>query len=184
MCHFFCFSRRYEKGLTLFELLIAIVILSVITGMAAPSFRQQILSEKTNGFSNEFSSAIQFARSQAIRTSGRVTLCASEDGVSCSDNWLKGFIVFNDTAASDQAAVPVIQDATAIYRVWTANPGLEAFTLKTDNDLTFLRFNSLGALVNTSKKPVDVVVKMTGCAADNKLQISVAGRVKQEPTAC
>lgn len=172
------------SGLTLFELLIAIVILSVITGMAAPSFRHQILSEKTNGFASEFSTAIQFARSQAVRTSNRVSLCASADGLTCSDDWSKGFIIFNDNAASDSAAVPVIENSAAIYRVWGENKSLSALAIDADNDLEFLRFNSIGALANTDKKPANVTIKMTGCRNDKILLISVSGRVKQDATAC
>ena len=48
---------------------------------------------------NEFLSMIQFTRSEAVKRNGRVTMCKSANGATCTaaGGWAQGWIVFTDS---------------------------------------------------------------------------------------
>lgn len=56
----------YEKGFTLLELILVMVIISTVLAMAAPSLRGFFSSRKTHDAAANILSLIRFARSQAI----------------------------------------------------------------------------------------------------------------------
>jgi len=90
---------RQQSGMTLVELLVTLVILSIAVGIAIPSFRELILNNRIASQLNTTSGTIAFARSSASSSPGAsISLCASSDGASCSGNveWENGWIVFRD----------------------------------------------------------------------------------------
>lgn len=83
-----------EKGFTLMEAMIALLILAAMLLIAVPSFNAIRLSANLTALANEVVSSVQFARSEAIKNNGVVRMCVSDDGNSCavtggfSDGWL------------------------------------------------------------------------------------------------
>lgn len=100
---------RRQSGMTLIELLVTLVVLSIVVGIAIPSFRELILNNRVTSQINTVSGMIGYARSSASsRPGASVTLCSSSDGASCSGSaqWEGGWIVFRDVdgdAAFDAA---------------------------------------------------------------------------------
>ena len=89
---------RAMRGMTLIELMIAITVAAILLALAAPSFRQALGKSRLSSAASELTSAVQLARSEAIRNNRRVTLCRSEDSSACSsasNDW-PGWIVFVD----------------------------------------------------------------------------------------
>jgi type IV fimbrial biogenesis protein FimT len=66
-----------QRGFTLMELLVSVTVLGVLTALAVPSFTGMINRNRLVGQSNELLGAIQYARTEAIRTSARVTFCGA-----------------------------------------------------------------------------------------------------------
>jgi type IV fimbrial biogenesis protein FimT len=93
--------NRRAPGFTIVELMIALVILAVLLAIAAPSYRTLMLDSRMTGEANEFLTTLTFARSEAIKRNGRVTVCKSAAGTSCvtSGNWAQGWIAFVDLPA-------------------------------------------------------------------------------------
>lgn len=97
-----CLSRRqlYRQmvGMTLIELMVTIAILVVLLSVAAPSFQSMIASSSLRTASNELSTSLAQARSDAIRRGKRVTVCKSANGTQCTTtgDWGQGWIIFND----------------------------------------------------------------------------------------
>ncbi|SFN45040.1 GspH/FimT family pseudopilin [Marinobacter pelagius] len=90
---------RYNSGFTLLELLITITILGIIATYAIPSFREMVLNNRLTAQTNEVTSLVSYARSEASKLrEGVVTICSSTDSTSCSGNaaWETGLIVFRD----------------------------------------------------------------------------------------
>ena len=89
-----------QRGLTLIELLVTLVVLSIVVGIAVPSFRELILNNRVTSQLNTVSGTLAFARSSAASQPGNasVTLCASDDGAACSgqSSWENGWIMFTD----------------------------------------------------------------------------------------
>lgn len=83
-----------ERGFTLVELMIVLVVMAVLLGIAVPSMTQFTFSGKLRSYSNEIVASAVLARSEAIKRNQAVTLCVSSNGTSCvSGSWESGWIV-------------------------------------------------------------------------------------------
>jgi type IV fimbrial biogenesis protein FimT len=88
-----------QKGFTLVELLITIVVVSILLAAAVPSFMQFIKNNRITGQANSFVVSTQMARNEAVKRGAGTTMCAANadmDGCSGSNNWTSGWIVFAD----------------------------------------------------------------------------------------
>jgi type IV fimbrial biogenesis protein FimT len=92
-------SGEIHSGFSLVELLVALIVVSVLVAMAAPSLQSFLANTRVAGQANDLTGAINLARSEAVRTNSGVTLCKSADGATCATtgtDWAIGWIVFND----------------------------------------------------------------------------------------
>lgn len=159
------------RGFTLIELMVTLSVLAIVLGIAIPSFQKQIVNNKSLALGEEFAAALNYARSQAVKTAKRVSICASKDGATCTGSWTEGFIVFQDDATSDTAA-----DITlgTIYKVWPKLTATGSLTVKRDTtDTSFIRYTSLGTLAPIDNKTINVSLKLTGCTGKAARKISV-----------
>jgi type IV fimbrial biogenesis protein FimT len=85
-------------GFTLIELMVSIVVLVVLISIAAPSYRRLLVDTRMSTQTNEFLTALQFTRSEAVKRNGTVTMCKSGDQATCttSGSWAQGWIIFVD----------------------------------------------------------------------------------------
>jgi len=91
--------KRRSYGFTLVEALITISIASILASIAIPSFTKMIESNRISSASNDFLSALMYARSEAAKRSISVTICTSNNGTSCNaslDDYAAGWIIFTD----------------------------------------------------------------------------------------
>jgi type IV fimbrial biogenesis protein FimT len=87
-------SRHH--GFTLLELMITLTIAAILLGIAIPSFRGMIISNRLRTATNDFSAAVNIARSEAISRNTPVTFCrvALETSTTCAGssgawtNWM------------------------------------------------------------------------------------------------
>src|SRR5262249_29320276 len=88
------FARR-SSGVTLVEVMFAVVILAVLVAMAVPSYRDASLNSKLNAISSSLHASVLLARSEAIKANAATTLCPSSDGAACDlgGDWEIGWIV-------------------------------------------------------------------------------------------
>ena len=105
-----------HRGFTLIELMIALALAGVLMALAAPSFQQSLAGNRLSTAASELAGAVQLARSEAIRTNRRASLCRSTDGSACSgssSSW-PGWIVFVDTDGDGvrDANEPVVKSGT------------------------------------------------------------------------
>lgn len=87
--------------MTLVELLIVIVVLSVLLALGAPEMQNFIKNNRLTGQANDLVVAVQLARSEAVKRGTRGIICASDDEATCktgadSDDWSTGWIVYSD----------------------------------------------------------------------------------------
>ncbi len=90
--------QNKNKGLTLVELLVTLSILGILLSVGVPSFNQFAANNRLNGYINSMHSNLALARSEAIKRNGRVAICKSADGSSCSNSggWDQGWVGFVD----------------------------------------------------------------------------------------
>ena len=92
-------SMKRQKGFTLVELLITIVVISILLATAVPSFMQAIKNNRVTGQANSFVVNTQMARNEAVKRGASTTICAANadmDACSGSNDWSTGWIIFTD----------------------------------------------------------------------------------------
>jgi len=88
---------RAQAGFTIFEILVTLLLASITLGIALPSLQTFSANNQILSASNSIVSGLNFARFTAITTGDDITICPSEDGISClADSWHRSWIVFND----------------------------------------------------------------------------------------
>ena len=117
-------SNRTAKGFTLVELLVALAVAGVLLGLGVPSFVGAIRNAQLNAPWAELRSALFLARSEAVKGSHVVSVCARASDTTCGADWDAGWLVYVEDPAAAAGAV----GAGTILRV--ADPVGDGIDLK------------------------------------------------------
>lgn len=99
-----------QRGFTLLELAIVVVIAAILLTLAVPAFNALIQGSRIDGDTSALVSDLMLARSEAVKRRGHVGLCASATGTTCDTNdWSLGWLVYLD-ADSDGALTGATTD--------------------------------------------------------------------------
>ncbi|KRG66444.1 hypothetical protein ABB27_13805 [Stenotrophomonas terrae] len=98
-------AGRAERGFTLVELMVTVVVLAVLIAIGMPAMNGLINSNRLTTQSNELVGAIQMARSEAIKRNAPVSMCGSLDGLTCAaaGNWTHWLVVLDSDDSVLQA---------------------------------------------------------------------------------
>jgi type IV fimbrial biogenesis protein FimT len=159
---------RAERGFTIVELMIVLLILAILATIAIPSFRDFIGNSKVTGATNDLVTAINVARSSALQRATPVSVCASADQANCSGstNWATGWIAFTDGAG----AAGTLDGSDLLLQSW---PGLKGDMLATSST-SFVRYDVTGTMSLAGTVAFDIW--QPGCAGD-KLGRTVVNRI-------
>ena len=134
---------KRQKGFTLIELMTTVGIGAILVSMAVPGMQSVAMNSKQRSGVNELIAAMHLARSTAITTNSRVTLCASSNGTACeSVDWNDGWIVFADLD-SDQN----VDGDEVVLRTGAEDSGLE---ISSSRFSRFLMYRPSGRVMNAS----------------------------------
>lgn len=92
-------GKSKEQGFTLIELMISIALLAILLGLAAPSYRSFITSNRLTAQANELVGDLSLARNEAASRSRNVQVCIAASSTSCAgsgSDWAAGWIVWAD----------------------------------------------------------------------------------------
>lgn len=108
--------RNRSAGMTLIELMTALLVLSILVGIAVPSFREFAANSRVSAASSSLTTALSLARSEALRTSAVARACPTTNQTGCanSTNWSTGWLVFADRDGDSTV------DADELVQVWPA----------------------------------------------------------------
>lgn len=119
---------RLQRGFTLLELMVTLAVAAILFSFAVPGFQQMVQRNRVITYTNSFIATVNYARSEAIRRAGTVSICASSDGATCTGTWSQGWIVFVNADGDDPAVVdgggaePVLKVQEALAAQYTMTP--------------------------------------------------------------
>jgi type IV fimbrial biogenesis protein FimT len=105
--------KRAALGFTLIELMITISIMVILLTVAVPSFREFVQSQRVKTTSFDLFSAITYARSEALKRNGDVTLSAATGGWGNGWSISAGSSTLRTQSAID-SSVAITASATSI----------------------------------------------------------------------
>lgn len=172
-----CHRRRWA-GFTAIEMLTVIAVLAVLAALAAPSFSNMIDRYRVSAAADELTNALQFARSESVRTRTNVVLRgkpATCRGQSDPKNWSCGFVVFVDAdgnSSQDAATEPTVRETG------------EFTNMVLTHDTASLAYGPFGATVSAPGR-FTIYPQRAGesSPATVTLCLSVGGRVRTVPNA-
>lgn len=83
-------GARNERGFTLIELMVTIVVLAIVLALAVPSFQSVVDGSRVRGTTSELITALNTARAHAINFRSSVTL-APQSGSNWNSGWRLSF---------------------------------------------------------------------------------------------
>jgi type IV fimbrial biogenesis protein FimT len=161
-----CFAATLY-GFTLIEMMAVVAVVAIIAILAAPYMRAVILNQGIKAASFDLYSALEYARSEAIKRNGSISLMA---GPTSGGTWATGWRV------EDAASNPL--------RSWTvASTVTVTETAGGATLVTFGRDGHVTAPVSPPKLQVDPTETVPGTAS-RCIQVDLVGRAKTQHGAC
>ena len=165
-----------SKGFTLIELMVTLAVFAILVSIGVPSLVDTWRAWQRDVATRSFVTHVQQARSEAIKTSRRVAMCASADGATCAgnNNWMQGWIVFvdedaNQTPDNNRPILVTQGPLTGLVRMSASN---------NVDDLFFLPTGIMPANATT------ITVEPQGSASVdmNSITVSSSGRTRVSKT--
>lgn len=178
-------------GFTLLELMITVTVLSILLGIAIPSFQDLMRRNRLATQTNELISSLALARSEAVKRGVRVTVCpanVNQDACSDSGDWAEnGMIIFTDglgpvgTVDLDEDE-PNNNDAI-LQRL----PAAAAQRINIENPLILISYMQNGNLDLPPGDDTRFTLAPADCGGElgaRQVQVIAAGRASARSVAC
>jgi len=127
--------RRRAGGFTLIEMIVTVTLVGILLTIAVPSFWKLILNQGIKTASYDIFAAMEYARSEAIKTNGPVSIRA---GASTDGAWTTGWRVVNASST--------------VLRSWSAASNL-SITETANSGATVITFGPDGRVTSPAASP-------------------------------
>lgn len=169
--------------MTLIELMTALGVLAILVAISVPSYRNYTLRSRVTTTTNDLVTALNLARSEALRASAIAVVCAATDPdaatPACSNDtdWTTGWIVFVD--ANEDGAVSA---GERIVQSWPARHP----QLSLEADSSRVSMTRRGTAAAPVSFPIGFEVATDGCAVERQVNVSVSlsGGVRSTRVEC
>lgn len=159
-----------QRAFTLIELLTTIAILSVLLGIAVPSFASLIERNQQTAATHDLLAALNQARGLAITRRELVSLCAGINDCNASANWEQSIFIFSDPNQNGQ-----FDAGEHLHRVVTL-PDRYRWNWNNFRSRTFMTFKANGMTDSLN----GTYTLCSGNEAIQRLVINITGRLRTE----
>jgi type IV fimbrial biogenesis protein FimT len=118
-------------GYTLAEVMVMVALLSIVLVIGVPGFYQLMRNNRTTVAANDFVTALNLARSEAVKRAAVVRVSACDDGGQCDDegsDWARGWTVWVDSADGTADTLDVDESLDERLKVFAALKGNASLT--------------------------------------------------------
>jgi len=137
-------TRFRQRGVTLAELVIVMMIVAIITAIGVPMYRHVTTDNRMSAEVNALLGDLEYARSEAVREGRTITVCVAASttapyacAATGTDTWQNGWITFVDIDDNQ-----TIQGSQYVLRVHA--PFASSDTFESDYGVNFVSFNRYG----------------------------------------
>ena len=142
-------NGQFNHGFTLIELLVTMAIAAILLAVAVPSFQTFFNRNRVAAVTNDYITAINYARSEAVKGGATTTICMSNSGIACTGNsgWSNGWIITGVVSGLIRVHGPINAGNVAMggtktsfsfsgQGALTTTTGGDTFNICTPSDLT------------------------------------------------
>lgn len=161
-----------QKGFTLIELMITLVMLVIVVSIAVPNYLDWIKNNRMDTSTRSIASVLQLARSEAVT---RQSIISVGDGTTTDAGWTNGVHIYTDTGAggSDYSNV----NDTLIKDVGLNLNGINVTTNDNNNSISFSSTGLLNEPTATVLNPRTITIcHADGTTQGNQIIINTVGR--------
>jgi len=162
-----------QRGVTLVELLIAIIITAILLGAAIPSFKAWMMNTQIKTASESLLNGIQLARGEAVRRNANVVFV-----LGAATAWQVGC----ETPVADGTDADTIADCPATIQSRPSGDTSKAALTVTPAGATTITFNGLGRVTGNldmtatiTQLDVDVSMSDLDASQSRELRILIGG---------
>jgi type IV fimbrial biogenesis protein FimT len=171
-------NRDKTQGFTLVELMIVLAVIAILMSIVVPGFQTMFANNNAATLSEDFASAVSYARVEAVKRGKPVSLCRSNsDGTDCDDtgdDWNVGYLIYLEGQASEtDASTSLATDGVLkVYPSAVDLNGSIEVTRGVDN-VKFLRFTGLGTLARNVDSEAVITTKVANCKGSQEREITL-----------
>lgn len=161
-----------DRGVTVIELAVAMVVLGILVAAAIPSFVQLLRDAERTTVLSELTASLNLARAEALGRGVPVSVCRSADAASCSSGtWAEGWLVF----INDDNDAPAVVDAGEVILKAQQEPAPAYSLVPNNNYANFITYRPNGSVNNIGRI---TYCDRRGVAEARAVLINMAGRVR------
>jgi type IV fimbrial biogenesis protein FimT len=160
--------KHTHRGFTLIELMTAVLVLAILLGMGIPSYRDMARNNRVTTSANDLVTSLSMARSESLRRSVPVSVCASTDGETCvtanattTTDWTTGWIAFKDVNSNG-----TFDAGDEVLQKWGAPSG----DTKLRGSGSFIAYTTTGMLADSIR---NFDVYFNNCAGNKARHVNV-----------
>ena len=162
------------RGFTLIELLVTLAVAAILITVAVPNYQMFVMNNRMATQANDLITALNMARSEAVKRAANVTVCAGTNCPGTANAWPQGWIV------ADAAGTTIrVQQALGGASTLTGGTDVATTITFTSNGRTTIPTTATAASTTLTLCPPSPAI-----VQGRAIQIERTGRTRVSAVAC